>query len=160
MSSENSAEEQSILLEVEQSEGVLDGLHRALDGVGEEIEKLVELGPKYDALSRVCKSLEELEGLGAGGMFWIKQDAANDPYGNIEYAREQLNEYFDQVNDAEERRESLRAQIGDQNFELDSLHYRLRDAQERDEALGRVDGQVGPELEQVTVTCDEHGLSR
>ncbi len=65
MSSVHSAEEQSLRKHVEKTERVLDNLEADLRSIDAELEALAQRNHQYELLEQVCRSLEELDGLGA-----------------------------------------------------------------------------------------------
>ena len=132
MSPELTAQEQSIRDQVEQSERALDGLEAELFGVDAELEALAGDHHKYEVLERACQSLEELDDIGAGHLFW---DGHGDERGvRIDFARRQIKEFNAEIARVEERRENVLAKIEGQNVELDYLHYDLQDILEKQES--------------------------
>lgn len=124
-------DDESLREQMRESEEVLTRLQDELFSVDRELEKLSAQSLKYDALGNVCRSLEELESLGGGDLFWSSETANVDKY--VCGARDRIQEFGESVIDVEERREGIVAKIGDQNFELDGLHYDLLAALEREE---------------------------
>ena len=132
MSPKLTAEEQAIRDQVGESELVLGRLTEELRGIDAEMEALAEAHPTYAVLERACQSLQELDEIGAGDLFWDGQD---DERGDrIAFARRQLDEYHAEIGRVEGRRESVLTKIDGQNVELDYLHYDLQDILEQQEA--------------------------
>ena len=132
MSPELTAQEQSIRNKVEQSERALDDLATDLGAVDAELEALAADHHKYEVLERACQSLEELDDIGAGHLFW---DGHGDERGaRIDYARGQIEDFKAEIARVEERREEVLAKIEGQNVELDYLHYDLQDILEQQES--------------------------
>jgi hypothetical protein len=126
-----SAEEAALQEQVRESEEALAKLEQELHAVDGELAELAGQNRKFDALADVCRSLEELDSLGGADLFW-KPEAGNvDDY--LQNAREHINKYSEKFGEVEERREAIMQQIGRQNWSLDSLHYELLDAMEREE---------------------------
>ena len=63
-------------------------------------------------------------------MFW---DNDSDAERQLDRARRKLDDYSGSIRRVEERRQAIVDSIGDQNTELDCLHYDLTDAVERAE---------------------------
>ena len=127
-----SAEEAALKERVRESEEALAALEKELHTVDGELADLAGQNRKFNALADVCRSLEELEDLGGADLFW-KPEAGNvEDY--LRDARERVNEYTDNFNEVEERRDAIMQQIGKQNFSLDSLHYEMLEAMEREES--------------------------
>ncbi|MDJ0699483.1 MAG: AgmX/PglI C-terminal domain-containing protein [Woeseiaceae bacterium] len=131
MSPKLTAEEQSIRSQVEQSESALDGLETELLDIDDELDELADEHHKYELLERACRSLAELDDIGASHLFW---DADDDERGaRFDHAQRQIDEFKAEVSRVEDRREALLAKIEEQNVELDYLHYDLQDILEQQE---------------------------
>jgi len=113
VSSELSAEEQSLKSLVEDSENALVGLEWDLSEVNRELDELANKNHQYELLSQICRSLEELENIGAAGLFWDSQSETREQYINGALGR--ISEYSGEIVRTEERREAILDKIGDQN---------------------------------------------
>jgi hypothetical protein len=134
VSTEIENQEQSLRDKVERSEEELQRLEAELEAVNEELQSLSEKGPQYEALARVCSGLEELQESGADQLFWGEDGDATVAVSRVEHARRRIDNYFGEVELIEERRQVVMENIGDQNVELDTLHYDLQDFIEEEEA--------------------------
>ncbi len=123
-------EEQSLRQKVQQSERVMQGLEGDLRFVDAELEELANKGHEFELLANACHSLEELESSGATHLFWNDEHEAAD---QLDRARRKIDDYSASVRDVEERRLAIVDKIGEQDIELDCLHYDLTDAVERAE---------------------------
>lgn len=132
MSSELSEQEHLLRHEVESSERVLDDLERDLRAVNVQLEALAEKDQQYKLLSDICRSLEELDSLGAAPLFWDTQEGGGHAE-RVSYARRNIDEYGNKVARVEEKRQSIIDKIGSQNSRLDVLHYDLSDILEEEE---------------------------
>lgn len=132
--SELSEEEQSLRQRVADSQRVLEGFEYELRSIDDELDVLAERTRQYDVLSKLCCTLEELDELGAAGLFWNEADGPHVSAKHIEYARRNIDAYSEEIAEVEKRRDAVLGQIGDQNVALDYLHYDLQDAIEREEA--------------------------
>jgi len=126
--------EQSLRTQFERSEQQLSGLEQNLQGVNAELVALAEKSHEFDVLGEVCRSLEELENLGAADLFWNSQDDVETRDAKLASAHQRIDEYSAEINRVEDRRDSVLEQIGDQNQALDGLHYDLMDIVEREES--------------------------
>jgi hypothetical protein len=113
------------------SETDLDNLKRGLSDIDAELETLAQRNHDYEVLGKVCRSIEELEDLGVTHLFWGEQHGS--PQGQLDRARRNIEEHGASIIRIEQKRLSLVEKIGDQNLALDSLHYELSDAVEREE---------------------------
>lgn len=134
MSTELTEEEQLLRQQVEESERVLEGFERELRTVDDELVALADRSHQYDVLSRVCSTLEELDGLGAAHLFWNEPNHSDVCLQQVQHARRNIGAYNDEIAEVEQRRNTILEKIGGQNSALDYLHYDLQDAIERDEA--------------------------
>ncbi len=130
VSAECSEEQQSLLLQVEDSERVLDGLLGDLRAIDSELDELARRNQQYEALSQVCRSLEELDGIGATHLFWNAADGPDNPEAHLRNARRHIDEFKAEIAGVEERRHAITDKINDQNETLDYLHYDLLEATE------------------------------
>jgi len=128
---EDPNEELTLREQVEDSEQALKGLERDLQNIGIELEQLAAQDRQFDVLSQVCRSLEELDDLGAAELFWQGRDV--NPADYIEEARDRIQNHGESQFQIEQRRNAIVDKIGDQNVSLDCLHYELVDVLERDE---------------------------
>lgn len=133
MSVDRSQEEQALLGKVEQSEQVIGDLQRDLQAVDVELGELTRHDQEYDLLARICSSLEELEHLGAGKLFWDGVAADANPDDTIDNARRKIDAFGDTRSRIEERRQSIVEKITGQNETLQLLHDDLLDAMEEED---------------------------
>jgi len=134
VSSDHAEEEQLLREQVEQSERELNGLESELREVDSELEQLAQRNHQFDVLADVCRSLEELDGIGATHLFWDEHSGPDNPTEHLRNARRKINEFGEEVALVEERRDAILQKVGRQNDVLDYLHYDLQDAIEREEA--------------------------
>ena len=125
--------EQSLREQLSHSEVALDSLEADLRAVDDEFVALTHEQHKYDKLEQICASLEELDELGAGHLFW---DAVEEEgrVTRIDHARSQIGKYHESIVEVESRREKILDDIEQQNVQLDYLHYDLQDIIEAEES--------------------------
>ena len=134
MSEELLNKEQSLQTEFEQSEQQLSELEQSLQGLSDELAKLADKSHEFDLLQRICRSLEELDNLGATDLFWNGQDDAESRDARLAGAYRKIDEHNAEIDRVEDRRAALFEKIDDQNLALDQLHYDLVDIADRREA--------------------------
>lgn len=124
--------EQSLREQLRHSEIALDSHVADLRAVDDEFVVLSREQHKYDKLEQICASLEELDEIGAGHLFW---DAVGDESkaSRIDHARAQIGKYHESIVGVESRREKILEDIEQQNVQLDYLHYDLQDIIEEEE---------------------------
>ncbi|HNP62305.1 MAG TPA: AgmX/PglI C-terminal domain-containing protein [Woeseiaceae bacterium] len=133
MTEELSNQEHSIRSEFEKSEQELAVLQGRLDAVNGELTVLAEKAHEFDVLGKICRSLEELDHLGAGDLFWPTHEGPETRQSMLANAQRKIDDYSAEIGRVEDRRDSILDQIGDQNRELDHLHYNLLDIVEQQE---------------------------
>ncbi|MDJ0759492.1 MAG: AgmX/PglI C-terminal domain-containing protein [Woeseiaceae bacterium] len=128
-----SEDEQFLRREVEDNERTLDELEHDLRAIDDELVSLAEQNHRYELVSNICRSLEELDNLDAAGLFWDEHSAVDDQAERLRYARQKIDQFHAEIAGVEARREELVDKIGNQNLVLDVLHYDLRHTIEREE---------------------------
>ena len=118
--------------QVDQSERVLAILRKDLRKIDDELDELAKRTHQYDMVSEICASLEKLDEIGAADLFW-ERTREQEPADRLRYAKNKIEEFGDEIAEVEGRRQTVLDKIGEQNTELDYLHYDLRDAIEREE---------------------------
>jgi len=137
VSQDLSAEELALKGQVEQNEKVLDSYENDLRAVDAELEQLLDKSHQFDVLSRICRSLEELDELGAIDLFWDKWQDSGAHDARLRYAHRKIDEFGAEIIALEQKRDSILEQIDDQNLALDYLHYDALDAAEREASRKR-----------------------
>jgi len=133
MTLELSEEALDVKRQLEEDERVLKGYESDLNAVSAEIEQKLEKSHEFDVLSRICRSLEELDELGAADLFWDQDQSAETREARLRYAHQHIDEFGAEIVALENKRDSILDQIDDKNLALDYLHYDFLDAAEREE---------------------------
>jgi len=133
VSSEVSNPEVSLRDKVDESENALRDLEAQLRSVDEELDDLAQDHRKYDILSQICGSLNELDEMGAGQLFWDDGDRAVRAE-RVARVQRRIDEYCEEITHVEAKRDAIVGRIQDQNLKLDYLHYDLQDIIEREES--------------------------
>ncbi|MBT8077221.1 MAG: AgmX/PglI C-terminal domain-containing protein [Gammaproteobacteria bacterium] len=132
--SENAADEKSIRDQVERSEREMHGYEQQLRAVEGELEELARRAHQYELLSQACQTLEELDSAGGANLFWGNETQPGTSAEKLLFARGKLNDYTNEIQAVERRRDAVLAKIDDQHEVLDCLHYDLRDLVESEES--------------------------
>ena len=125
--------EQSLRENLRLSDSALESLETDLRSVDDELVELKKQQYKYEKLEQICASLEELDELGAGHLFW-DTDSSESKETRLDHARWQIGKYHEAFVEVESRREKFLEDIEQQNVELDYLHYDLQDIIEQEES--------------------------
>lgn len=126
-------DESALKGEIERYEAELDSHVRDLRALDRESAQLAEKEQQYEALRKVCSSLDELENLDGLHLFWGEQDAARANAGHLKIANESIESLDRQHARIAEQRLLILDRIDDQNAALDRLDYDLRDVLEEEE---------------------------
>jgi outer membrane biosynthesis protein TonB len=130
----SSLEELRLKEQLQHSEHELERLERELVTIEGELEAQIAKSECFEALVRVCDSLEELDKAGSSHLFWggIEGPASNDEH--LQTVRGRIDEFTNGIARIEESRDAVLDKIGDKNRSMDYLYYDLRDATEREES--------------------------
>ena len=128
-----SSEENSVRQRLEDSERALEGFEQQLREANAELERLMQQNHQYDVLARTCQSLEELDNLGAGELFWQMPGRQDEPQAYLDNAHANISAYFSNIKRVEQKRQSILDNINSQNRVLDDLHYDLDEILEQQE---------------------------
>src|SRR5210317_942505 len=131
---EFSSEESSLRASFQANEQELERLQNELAELDRQRVDLAEKGQHYDVLGQVCQSLEELDDLGAGDLFWPEQDDAGSRQAIVQTARGRMETYNARIEELEGLRAEVLDRIGVQNRDLDLLQYDLDDIAAQREA--------------------------
>lgn len=126
--------EQAIRTRFEESEQRLSDFETKLQGVNDELQLLIDKSHEFEVLAQVCRSLEELENIGAADLFWSSQEAPQERSEKLASAGEKIDAYAAEIARTEDRRDAILEDIGGQNQELDQFHYELLDVIEEQES--------------------------
>lgn len=129
-----STEEQALRDRIGNARQTLAGLQQDLDAVDGELESLSAQRHQFQLLDRVCGSLEELEQLGAGKLFWGQSGDLGNSAEHVRKVRQRVQKFASHVAGIEQRRQAIVGQIEVQNDSLGLLGDDLLDALEEEES--------------------------
>jgi outer membrane biosynthesis protein TonB len=127
------AEQERLQVEADEAQLVLEGLEADLRGIDKEMAALEEQQPQYEALGKVCGSLEELDKAGGLELFWESED--DDPRARVDRARRKIDQYGETMLAKAAHRQDAAERIAEQEAVLDALHYELTEAIEAEESF-------------------------
>lgn len=130
----SSLEELRLKEQLQRSERELEELEQELQAIEGELEAQIAKGVRYEALTRVCESLEELDKVGASYLFWGDLQRPDSTADHLDEVRGRINEFTEEIARIEDRRDAVLDRIGDKNRSMDYIYYDLRDATEREES--------------------------
>ena len=124
-------EQQRLEVEADRAQLILEGMESDLRAIDGEMDALQQQQPQYEALGKVCGSLEELDKAGALELFWDQDEP--DPRERVDRALKKIDEYGESILHKAAQRQSVEERIVEQNKVLDSLHYELTEVIEAEE---------------------------
>jgi hypothetical protein len=108
---ELSIEDESFLqTQLSQARGKLDGLVRDLHDIDRELEDLSGEQQQYDVLTQVCSGLQQLDEMGAAGLFWGETPAPGAEE-QLRRALSRVDTFEKQIAEIEDRRQSVVEEI-------------------------------------------------
>jgi hypothetical protein len=125
--------EQAIRNRFEESEQQLSDLESNLQHVNDELQSLVDKGHEFDVLGQVCRSLAELENIGAADLFWNPREGPQARSETLASAGGRIEAYAAEIARTQDQRDAVLDDIGGQNQELDQFHYELLDVIQQQE---------------------------
>ena len=126
-------DEQALRARLEQANENLDGLVQDLHAVDDKLEALSRDRHQYRLLDQVCGALEELSGLGAGGLFWDARAAGGDGDEHVRLVRGRVDVFQKRVDEIESRRQEVLDEIQLQQESADFLEDDLYELKRREE---------------------------
>lgn len=126
-------EQERLQIETERAQLVLEGLEADLRAIDQEMDALKAQQPQYEALGKVCGSLEELDRADGLDLFWEADDP--DPRARVDGARKKIEDYGESILSKAAQRQTVTDHIAEQEKLLDGLHYELNEAIEAEERL-------------------------
>ena len=125
------AEQERLQIETERAQLVMEGLEADLRAIEHELEALKDKQPQYEALGKVCGSLEELDRAEGLDLFWEADDP--DPRARVDRARKKIEDYGESILSKAAQRQTAEERIAEHEQVLDGLHYDLAEAIENEE---------------------------
>lgn len=127
-------EKRQLQAEIERSGEVLEQYRQELREIEDRIDALTADAPRFEALARLCASLEELEDAGAAHLFWGEDAPGNATAERLAHARESIGRFESDLAALQDTRAQINDKIGVQDAVVGQLDYDLARAIEEEEA--------------------------
>lgn len=119
--------------QIEQVRGTLAELGSEMCAVEAELETFSADRLRFDALRDACNSLDLLDQLQAGQLFWGEVPEFKDSAGHLARLRSQIAHFDGQMRGTLEKQANLKAQQNQRHEELEYLYDDIQNAHARDE---------------------------
>ena len=133
MSTAISKEEQALGEQLAEAQEHVEALQRQLHGVDAELQALASRGRPYQLLEEVARSLEELDQLGASGLFWGERMPVEGAGSQLLRMRGLTDGFRGEVAACEQRRQALLEQMQGHGDVLEILEDNLFEVQQQEE---------------------------
>jgi hypothetical protein len=121
-------DEQALRTQLDQARERLDGLVEDLRAVDSELEGIASERQQFQVLDTVCGGLEELDGLGASGLFW-NGPAAGPGEEHLRLVRDRVEAFQKRLDEIETRRQEIVDEIERSQESADFLEDDLFETQ-------------------------------
>ena len=111
----------------------LDSLVRALRGVDRELQALAPERRQHELLQSVCAALGELDGVGAGGLFWEGLSLPGTGEDHLRCVADRLDAFQKRLADIEQRREAVLDELEQEQDAADLLEADVLEVLEEEE---------------------------
>ena len=119
--------------QIEQVRKQRERLQNELSGIQTDLEAFSEDQQRFDALREVCRSLDRLEELRAGELFWkgIPEDEGSAEH--LAQVRSRIDTFESKIRKFTDKQAGLLADMEKHDIELDFLYEEIQDAYDREE---------------------------
>lgn len=112
-------ERAAIAAQIHQANERIAGLEGQIRGVDQELQGLFAQRQQYQLLNDICESLDKLETIGAGHLFWGDQPDAESAKQRVAQARGHAAQFLQSIAEIEERRKQLEEGIDSELLNID-----------------------------------------
>ncbi|MAG33255.1 MAG: hypothetical protein CL908_20450 [Deltaproteobacteria bacterium] len=126
-------DEDALRQELRQAREKLDHLVASLRATDSELEGLETERQQFGLLQTVCRTLDELDELGGGGLFWDGQNTGGDGGDHLRLVRSRIDEFEKHFGQIEERRQTILDEIQLQEDAADFIAGDVLEAERLDE---------------------------
>ena len=128
-----SHEQQAISAQIDEAEKELAAIEGKLRAEDRKLDDMSGQRQQYDLLSQVCSSLDKLEELGAGDLFWGERLKASDVAEHLTRVRGVASAFQEKVAAVEDGRKKIQERIQKQIVKINYLKEDLAEQQELEE---------------------------
>lgn len=135
MSTSISQQEQSIKGQIARINEKIAGLEKKLGALDDEIASHANQRKQYKLLGDICSSLDQLNEMGASGLFWGSEAAGYDPEKQLQRVRSVVSEFEQKISAIEQSRSAVQADIKQESVAIFLLNDQLAELQEEAERV-------------------------
>jgi hypothetical protein len=128
-----SRDQEALLAHLGTSQESVDALVEELRALDGQLEALAGERHQHRLLHQVCDALGELGKLGAAQLFWGTRDAVSAGEGQLGRVRERVTAFESRIGELEARRQGIREQINQAQYQVGLIEDELFEAQEEEE---------------------------
>jgi hypothetical protein len=143
-------DEDMLRRELRQARERLEGLAGELCAVDQELEGLEIERRQFRLLQDVCGTLDELDNMGAGDLFWAGRTAGGDGGDHVRLVRGRIDSFEKRLDQIEERRQSIIDQIQTQEDSTDVIAGDVLEA-EHFEQQRKLEWQIEREVGKIPI---------
>jgi len=126
-------ERTAIAAQIKQANERISGLEGQIRGVDNELQGLFAQRQQFQLLNDICESLDKLETLGAGHLFWGQEPAAESDRQRVGQAREQAAQFLQTIAGIEQHRKELEEGIDSELLNIDGWKFELAELDKEEE---------------------------
>lgn len=127
-------ERQAIAEQIRQANERIAGLEGQIRGVEQELQGLFAQRQQYQLLNDICESLDKLETLGAGHLFWGQEPDTAIAKQRVEHARGQATQFLETISGIEKQRTLLEEGIDSELLNIDAWNLELAELYKAEES--------------------------
>ncbi len=140
---------QSVESQIEVATIQLRSLRHQASIKGEELDRLLDSGRRYQILGDICESLDKLEELGATSLFWGENKPQHECDQQLKDARKIILHFQQQVEETERNKNEIDEQAQEKIEFITDLNYQLEEILEEEE-LRKSDYIVERDVKEIT----------
>jgi len=125
--------QKTLQAQVQETEKKISGFKKELRAVEDALREMSEQGQQLLLLGQVCQSLDKLDELGAGALFWGKKPEIADIPEHMRRVRALASAHQEKLSAAETRRKALQDKIQDETIKLHLLSDEIAELEEEEE---------------------------
>ena len=125
--------QKTLQTQVRETEKKISGFEKELRAVEDALREMSEQGQQLLLLGQVCESLDKLDAMGAGTLFWGKKPEVADVPAHMRRVRALASAHQEKLAAAESRRKVLQDKIQNEDLKIHLLSDEIAELEEEEE---------------------------